>query len=136
MSKEYLRDISDVEGNFRTSTAICLQLSSQITRLANKTRNLSSDEIRKLQEMQERLKSTFQRMENQLKQMTRRAQAGEDTVTFPKLYDQVQAIRLIITQTHVPHRTGKTKDTLHPQLQQIGSRTMSSTPPGTSTPSQ
>ena len=69
MSKEYLCDISDIEGTFHTSAAICSQLSSQITRLASK-KELSSDETRDLEDMKERSRRTFQRMENQLAQIT------------------------------------------------------------------
>ena len=59
MSGEYLCNISDIEGTFHTSAAICSQLSSQITRLAS-NRNLSSDEIKELQNMKERSERTFQ----------------------------------------------------------------------------
>ena len=41
-------------------------------------------------------------MENQLTRVTRRARAGKDTITFPKLQDQVRATRLNIARTHVP----------------------------------
>ena len=101
MSREYLCGISDIEGTFHTSAAICSQLSSQITRLASKG-ELSHDEARDLDNMKDRSRRIFQRMENQLTQVTRRARAGKDTVTFPKLQDQVRATRLNIARTHVP----------------------------------
>ena len=88
MSKEYLCGISDIEGTFHTSAAICSQLSSQITRLASK-RELSHDEAGDLENMKEHSRRTFRRMENQLTQVTRRARAGKDTITFPKLQDQI-----------------------------------------------
>ena len=88
ISKEYLCDIGDIEGTFHTSAVICSQLSSQIARLTSK-RDLSSDETGELEGMKERSRRTFQRMENLLAKVTRRAKAGKDTVTFPKLYDQV-----------------------------------------------
>ena len=103
MSKDYLSDISDIEGTFHTSAAICSQLSSQITRLASK-QELSKDETRNLENMKERSRRTFQRMENRLAQVTRRARAGKDTITFPKLQDQVRAARLTLTRTHVPSK--------------------------------
>ena len=103
MSKDYLGDISDIEGTFHTSAAICSQLSSQITRLASKE-ELSKDETRNLENMKERSRRTFQRMENRLAQVTRRARAGKDTITFPKLQDQVQAARLTLARTHVPSK--------------------------------
>ena len=101
MSKEYLCGISDIEGTFHTSAAICSQLSSQITRLASKG-ELSHDEARDLENMKDRSRRIFQRMENQLTRVTRRARAGKDTITFPKLQDQVRATRLNIARTHVP----------------------------------
>ena len=101
MSKEYLCNISDIEGTFHTSAAICSQLSSQITRLASKE-ELSHDEARDLESMKDRSRRIFQRMENQLTQVTRRARAGKDTITFPKLQDQVRTTRLNIARTHVP----------------------------------
>ena len=103
MSKEYLCGISDIEGTFHTSAAICSQLSSQITRLASK-RELSHDEAEDLENMKERSRRTFRRMEHQLTQVTRRARAGKDTITFPKLQDQVQATRLNIARTHIPNK--------------------------------
>ena len=103
MSKEYLCGISDIEGTFHTSAAICSQLSSQITRLASKG-ELSHDEARDLENMKDRSRRTFQRMENRLAQVTRRARAGKDTITFPKLQDQVRATRLNIARTHVPSK--------------------------------
>ena len=103
MSREYLCDISDIEGTFHTSAAICSQLSSQITRLASK-KELSHDEARDLENMKDRSRRTFQRMENRLTQVTRRARAGKDTITFPKLQDQVRATRLNIARTHVPSK--------------------------------
>ena len=54
--------------------------------------------------MKERSRRTFQRMENRLTQVTRRARAGKDTITFPKLQDQVRATRLNIARTHVPSK--------------------------------
>ena len=70
MSKDYLSDISDIEGTFHTSAAICSQLSSQITRLASK-KELSNGETRNLEKMKERSRRTFQRMEDRLAQVTR-----------------------------------------------------------------
>jgi hypothetical protein len=103
MSKEYLCDISDIEGTFHTYAAICSQLSSQINRLTSK-KELSSDETEDLENMKERSGRTFQRMENRLAQVTRRARARKDTITFPKLQDQVRATRLTLAQTHVPSK--------------------------------
>ena len=103
MSKDYLCGISDIEGTFHTSAAICSQLSSQITRLASK-KELSHDEAEDLENMKDRSRRIFQRMENQLIQVTRRARAGKDTITFPKLQDQVRATRLNIARTHVPNK--------------------------------
>ena len=103
MSREYLCDISDIEGTFHTSAAICSQLSSQINRLANKI-DLSSDEVKELEDMKERSRRIFQRMENRLAQITRRARTRKDTVTFPKLQDQVRTTRLALARTHVPSK--------------------------------
>ena len=43
-------------------------------------------------------------MEDLLAKVTHRARAGKDTITFPKLYDQVQSTRLAIAQTHIPSK--------------------------------
>ena len=103
MSRDYLCNIGNIEGTFHTSAAICSQLSSQIARLTSK-KDLSSDEIRELEGMKERSRRIFQRMEDLLTKVTHRARAGKDTITFPKLYDQVQSTRLAIAQTHVPSK--------------------------------
>ena len=104
MSRDYLCDVSDIEGAFHTSAAICSQLSSQITHLTSK-KHLSGDESEGLEGMKERSRRIFRRMEDLLAKVTHRARAGKDTITFPKLYDQVQSTRLTIAQTHVPSKS-------------------------------
>ena len=54
--------------------------------------------------MKERSRRIFRRMEDLLAKVTHRAKAGKDTITFPKLYDQVQSTRLAIARTHVPSK--------------------------------
>ena len=107
MSGEYLSGIGDVGGIFQESVATCSELSSQITRLANKTGDLSRDEIKSLLDMEKRSMRTFNRMESQWKRIVRKAQIGEDTVVFFKLNSQVQAAQFIIKQTHTPYRTDR-----------------------------
>ena len=103
MSKDYLCDIGDIEGTFHTSAAICSQLSSQIARLTSR-KDLSDDETRELEDIKERSRRIFRRMEDLLAKVTHRARARKDTITFPKLYDQVQSTRLAIAQTHIPSK--------------------------------
>ena len=59
MSKEYLTGITDVKGLFKKSIGICTELSSQINCLANKSRDLSRDEIENLLDMENHSTRTF-----------------------------------------------------------------------------
>ena len=107
MSGEYLSGIGDVGGIFQESVVTCSELSLQITRLANKTRDLSRDEIKSLLDMEKCSMCTFNWMESQWKRIVRKAQIGEDTMVFSKLNSQVQAARFVIGQTHTPYRTDR-----------------------------
>ena len=51
MSKEYLSNVSNIDDIFQDSMMTCLELSSQITNLAGKTRDLSKNEARDLLDM-------------------------------------------------------------------------------------
>ena len=104
MSKEYLTGITHVEGIFKKSIDICSELSSQINCLANKSRDLSRDEIENLLDMENHSMRTFHRMESLWKRITQKSKSGEDTVVFPKLNDKIQKVRLIIQQTHTSYQ--------------------------------
>ena len=63
MLTEYLSNVSDVDDIFQDSMMTCFQLSSQITNLANRTRELWQNEARDLRDMRKCLERTLARME-------------------------------------------------------------------------
>ena len=63
MSMEYLSNVSNVDDVFQDSMMTCLELSSQITNLAGKMRDLSQNEAKDLLNMKKRLARTLTRME-------------------------------------------------------------------------
>ena len=64
MSTDYLNNISDVDDIFQDSMMTCLELSSQITNLVGKTRDLTNNEVKDLLDMEKRSARTLKRMES------------------------------------------------------------------------
>ena len=65
MLTEYLTNVSDVDDIFQDSMMTCLELSSQITNLANRTRELLQNEARDVMNTRKHLERALARMEGQ-----------------------------------------------------------------------
>ena len=71
ISTDYLGNVSDVDDIFQDSMMTCLELSLQITNLANRTRKLSPS--RDLTNMKKRLERTLARMEGRWEHLLQEA---------------------------------------------------------------
>ena len=103
MLPEYLSNISDVDDIFQDSMMTCLELSVQLTNLANRTRELLQNEARDLIDMRKRLERTLARMEGHWEHLLQEAQKPNKTVVFSELENLVQMARFA-TEQIPPHR--------------------------------
>ena len=76
----------------------CLELSSQITNLANRTRELWQNEARDLRDMRKCLERTLARMEGCWEHLLQEAQKQNETVMFSELENLVQMERFATEQ--------------------------------------
>ena len=90
MLAEYLSNFSDVDDIFRDSMMTCLELSSQITNLTSKARDLTKNEVKDLLDMEKRSVRTIKQMESHWKRLLRKARIGGDTLVFSEMESLVQ----------------------------------------------